>query len=300
MLDTGAAAAAVAEPPTLVRTVAAAEIASRWATARPERVRELRARDGRVGLTVDADPALGYLMRTPLDGRFLVSSDGLEVLCAPLARAARLWTTLLVGQLLPLAATLRGLEVFHASAVELDGGALLFSGPAGAGKTSLALRLVLGGARLIADDAVAVNAQGGGLRAHPAAAALGVRRGEEQRLDPQERERLGDPRRARGKIRYGVSPVPGPVPVEALFVLNRTWSGAEVTVRPLDPVDPFMLLGTTFNLSVRSPERLRRQLEVCARLAREVPVMALDVPPAVDAGALAGRVFAWAAGRMDT
>jgi hypothetical protein len=117
MLVPSVGAAAVAQPPTRVRRVATAEIASRWATARPSRARELRSREGSVLLSVDADLTHGYLMRTPIHGRFLVSGDGLEILCAPLARAASSWTALLIGQLLPLVATLRGLEVFHASAV---------------------------------------------------------------------------------------------------------------------------------------------------------------------------------------
>ena len=87
----------------------------------------------------------------------------------------------------------------------------------------------------------------------------------------------------------------GPVPVTALFVLRRLDSSSrEPIVRRLDPVDPFKLLASTFNLSVRTPERLQRQLDVCARLAAEVPVMALDAAPDVDAATLAASVLDWA------
>jgi HPr kinase/phosphorylase len=40
----------------------------------------------------------------------------------------------------------------HATAVAVDGGAVLLRGPPGSGKSDLALRLIDGGARLIADD----------------------------------------------------------------------------------------------------------------------------------------------------
>jgi len=40
----------------------------------------------------------------------------------------------------------------HATAVAIDGGAVLLRGPPGSGKSDLALRLIDGGARLIADD----------------------------------------------------------------------------------------------------------------------------------------------------
>ena len=40
----------------------------------------------------------------------------------------------------------------HATAVAIDGKAILLRGPSGAGKSDLALRLIDGGARLVADD----------------------------------------------------------------------------------------------------------------------------------------------------
>jgi HPr kinase/phosphorylase len=40
----------------------------------------------------------------------------------------------------------------HATAVAIDGAAILLRGPPGSGKSDLALRLIDGGARLIADD----------------------------------------------------------------------------------------------------------------------------------------------------
>ena len=40
----------------------------------------------------------------------------------------------------------------HATAVEIEGAAVLLRGPPGAGKSDLALRLIDGGARLVADD----------------------------------------------------------------------------------------------------------------------------------------------------
>jgi HPr kinase/phosphorylase len=42
----------------------------------------------------------------------------------------------------------------HATAIAIDGDAILLKGPSGAGKSDLALRLIDGGARLIADDQV--------------------------------------------------------------------------------------------------------------------------------------------------
>src|SRR5690554_7375476 len=48
----------------------------------------------------------------------------------------------------------------HASSVEIDGRGVLLRGPSGAGKSDLALRLIDGGARLIADDYTEIHVRG--------------------------------------------------------------------------------------------------------------------------------------------
>ena len=59
----------------------------------------------------------------------------------------------------------------------------------------------------------------------------------------------------------------------------------------LKAVDPGVLLGSTFNLSVRSPDRLLRHLEFCARIAAQVRVFRLLVRPGVDVVTLANEVL---------
>jgi serine kinase of HPr protein (carbohydrate metabolism regulator) len=51
----------------------------------------------------------------------------------------------------------------HATCVELAGAGVLLRGPSGSGKSDLALRLIDGGARLVADDRTIVLRQGGAL-----------------------------------------------------------------------------------------------------------------------------------------
>lgn len=48
----------------------------------------------------------------------------------------------------------------HASCVDLGGAAVILRGPSGAGKSDLALRLIDGGGRLVADDQVQLHASG--------------------------------------------------------------------------------------------------------------------------------------------
>ncbi len=55
------------------------------------------------------------------------------------------------------------MTLIHGTCVALDGVAVLLRGPSGNGKSDLALRLIDGGARLIADDQTLVETRGGRL-----------------------------------------------------------------------------------------------------------------------------------------
>jgi len=64
------------------------------------------------------------------------------------------------------------IDTVHASAIALDDSGLLILGPAGSGKSSLAIEMIAMGAELICDDMVALSAKGGAIYA---AAAPGAR-----------------------------------------------------------------------------------------------------------------------------
>lgn len=62
----------------------------------------------------------------------------------------------------------------HGTAIAIDGGAVLLRGPSGAGKSDLALRLIDGGARLVADDQVLLRRAGGQVLARAPASIAGL------------------------------------------------------------------------------------------------------------------------------
>jgi len=62
----------------------------------------------------------------------------------------------------------------HASCVELNQAGVVLLGPSGSGKSDLALRLIDGGARLVADDRLAVMRADEQLLGRPAAALAGL------------------------------------------------------------------------------------------------------------------------------
>jgi hypothetical protein len=266
------------------------ELARRWRAAAPncERVRELREGE-LVVLTVDLALPAGYLLQAPGIGRILIAPDGGELICDPAPDSSE-WVTLLPAQALPLAATLRGFEVLHAAGVVLGGRAVLLAGEPGAGKSSLAAALLRQGAGLLSDDAVALEQRGAALIAHPGVGLLHLRPAEHRRLSLRERGALGTETEFLDRRRYLPETSPSPVPFGELLLLERATPG--VPLERIEAVDPFALLASTFNLSVRTPERLARHLDVTVALAATERIYRLRVQPGTDATQLAEIVSA--------
>ena len=87
------------------------------------------------------------------------------------------------------------------------------------------------------------------------------------------------------KHRYVSDGAPEPAPLGGLFLLER--SAEQPAVERLAAVDPFELLASTFNLSVRTPARLQRQLDVVSAIATDGLAHRLRVQPGIDATRLA-------------
>jgi hypothetical protein len=244
-----------------------------------------RKPDGSVNFRIEHDPAAGYLLSGPQYGRHLLCPDGRQICCS----AHGEWQRFLIAQVLPFAALLHGIEVLHASAVALEHQAVALLGPSGAGKTSVALALCRQKGRFIADDVVALEPAGERLLVHPGTPLAGLDHAEasrlasagrppgEQVLAVNEREQL-----------LRVNGAEGPVPLAALFFIDRRIDGPR---RPrFEPTaDAGQLLGCTFNSVLRTPQRLRGLLEVCA-LAAQCRVERILAGPETDASQLAAAL----------
>ncbi|HVL33990.1 MAG TPA: helix-turn-helix domain-containing protein [Actinomycetota bacterium] len=173
-------------------------------------------------------------------------------------------------------------EGLHASAVEIDGRAIVITGDSGRGKSTLATALTLAGGTLLADDLVVVSVDDQGVPlVHPTttktwlapalAEALMGRNGFE-RLRPEKVAVGGD------GIAHGTKAVP-----MAAMVFVRYRDDAPEVSEPMESQEALWgFLGACFNLSVRTPERAQMQFDIATRVAQRVPVHVLRWKPAPD------------------
>jgi hypothetical protein len=241
--------------------------------------------DRQVNFQIESHPDAGYLIAGPEYGAHLLSSSGDRLRCFPEGQSDGAWQRLLVAQVLPFAALLHGLEVFHASGVVRDGEALAFLGPSRSGKTSLAQALCSRGAGFLADDVLALEIRDGELLANPGSPIAGVARSQEQQDSSPVEEVVAANDRERMVRTQGATE---PAWLSTLFFIDRRSDG------PASPhfaptANPQLLLAATFNFVLATPERLQRLLEVCA-LAAKLRVELVSTGPQTSASELVDAI----------
>jgi hypothetical protein len=263
---------------TSLEIVAEDDLGGEWPSREAASLVTRRFHNGSPMMTVDYHEKLGYRIWAVDHGTHIVSCDGYRIRSALPDPSNWHWQTLFFAQVLPLAAKLRGLGIFHASAVALDGRALAFFGASGTGKSSVAAHLVARGARFLADDVVAVEPTAGGVRAYPGAGLAGVDREELVSLGERGRERLGTVIGYRGKAYLEVEVIDESYPLCALYALERTTKPGEVRIEKTAPPDPRTLLAGAFITYVREARSLINHLDACARIANLVKMYRVEVP----------------------
>jgi hypothetical protein len=242
-------------------------------------------------MRIEHHPIAGYLVAAPGHGTHLVSSDGRSVWSALPNVPAWRWQRLLFAQVLPLAATLQGLELFHASAVALGDQVVGFVAASGTGKTSVAAHLMAGGAELVTDDVMTLEPREGEVRVHPGTGNFSVHGRELRAMSASGRERLGRPLGRSGKTYLARRPLARPLPLAAVYFLQRHGGPGRFSIEA-SPSDPRLLLSSAFIWYLRTPEYLRNHLDACARIAAAVPLFTVHIPNGVHAAAVAERIEA--------
>ncbi len=276
--------------------VGADALAAEWPDEEASTLRDLRDRSDRPLLTIEEHAEAGFRLDAPGYGRYLVARDGSRILCAPSDLPDWEWQAFLIGQVLPLAAVLHGLEAVHASAVALGDHVVGLVADSRGGKSSLAVNLIRRGAAFLADDVLALERAGDRILVHPGPTLASVRHAEADAIGPAALRRLGTVvGRDEHELRVAMEHEPRTLPLAALYFVEHANDEPDSAVRALEP-DPRLLLGSTFNGFVRTPARLVGQLDLYAQLARTVPTFGAIVSPAVDAYGLAGSIHVHALG----
>jgi hypothetical protein len=258
-------------PSTRIHSISAAGLEAAWGEA-GERVFEPEFPDGRTRFTVGRT-AEHYRLWLEDFGRYLITRDGRQIGCLPGEVTADMQERFLFAQALPVAATLQGLEVLHASAVCGPGGAAAFVGASGSGKTTLATRLVLDGAGFLTDDVLAVEVGPGGL-AHPGAPFMALRRDDAAVIDGAPGA-LGAVIGSSDKLHVARATPDRPVPLRAVYHLGR---GATLQIIPLGAETHHLVLGHAFVPYVMTPDRLRRHLQFAELVSTSVEQFELQTP----------------------
>ncbi len=204
----------------------------------------------------------------------------------PHPRAPRdLVAIVLAGPVLGGLAALGGEFLLHASAVERDGVALAIAGGTGAGKTTLAGLLVARGGRLVTDDVLGVRFDGAAPRGLLGTRTLRLREGAWNEWIATEIGRFETTADQRIGVRAphaSARPVLG-----AVVVPSVTDSATRPSLRRLAHAEALRrLLGSMHVIGWRDERPIRTWFAGIARVARELPVYAAELPatpPSADA-----------------
>jgi len=167
--------------------------------------------------------------------------EGREIVVEPLGGSAADITTFLLGSVLAACLQQRGIFTLHASAIETEAGAVLFAGDSGAGKSTLAATFVAHGYRMLADDVLGIEVEGGLPVAVAAFPALRLWEAAVEKLKWQARPSA----RVRSGLDKYVVPVErfcaSPLPVFAVFAL-RTNNRDAIEINALPSGTAFEIL----------------------------------------------------------
>ena len=223
----------------------------------------------------------GHVFRFPGLCDFELSADGDLVTCLPGPECSDgLLQVLLAGAVTALLHTLRGRAVLHASAVELDGVTVAVTGRSGAGKSTVAAMLCSAGARLVADDVLALE--------RDAERAWSTGLTHEVRLRPRATTvtelfspPLPEPRgTADGRLAIAPPQASSEENPVSVVLLPRPAPGTTtVSLETVDPVAAFVRLAANARIPGLVPSPLARAyFETASLLAATTPVALAHVP----------------------
>lgn len=198
-------------------------------------------------------------------GRFTIDRHGERITFEPDSEDLNGFSEIFLGPSLILALALHGVWCMHASAVAIDGKALVFLGTSGAGKSTLARALPTtssGGFRCAADDVVPVRLDNVSLTT---AGARALPRFPQLKYPPN---------------RQPGADMPPSLPLGGIYILDTDDSNADgVVIEPIKGYEAVLtLVRHTHSARLFSQDLLRRHFDFCAQLVSRAPVRRLAYP----------------------
>lgn len=211
-------------------------------------------------------------------GRFLVR-EGREVLVDADADATEEdLQPFLTGPILAVLLHQRGSFVLHSSSVVIDGGAVVFLGNKGDGKSTLAAHLQVRGHQLISDDLVPIGFEGSSVITSPGFPRVklfddSIVAAGEQPSDFPVIHRFVDKR----SFRFAETFPTAPYKIRAIYVLSEAEA---VGLEELNPTTAFIEVtkNSFLNRFLAAMNSQRSHFEQCHRLVTSVPVRKLSRP----------------------
>jgi hypothetical protein len=210
-----------------------------------------------------------------------VVRDGREVVIAPqMAPDAPDIGVFLLGSVIGILCHQRGELPLHASCVEIDGRAVVFSGLSGTGKSTLAAAMVALGTRMLADDVAVATRADDGFRIMPSFP------GQKLWRDALTALRLPAGRKLRStgdaekfEHRVGDAFCPDPRPLALMCHLYRERDAAALPALYADRFRALLAANeSVYRLSIGQALNGQRMFDSVAALAKTVPQLALPVP----------------------
>lgn len=223
-----------------------------------------------------------YLLRFPDLADFAVAMDTLEVSCHPAPGVMRGTVEhLYLNQVLPLVLSARGRQVYHASAVAIEGAAVAFLGESGRGKSTLAAAFAVAGTPFLTDDGLVLEHEAGSFHALPSHPSIRLWADSERALVPAGAERAPEVEytsKARFLAGAALNFCEQPVPLQRAFFLGDG-SAQRLRIEPMRPQAAMLeLVQNSFILDYQAHARLGSHFEAAASLANQPIHFRLDYP----------------------
>ena len=249
----------------------------------------------------------GYLLRFPGLADFHVSAEGSRVRCWPMLNVSDpTLNHLYLNQVFPLILSRQGKLVFHASAVEFEGGAIAFVAASGRGKSTLAASFAISGYRFLSDDGLVVEPTGDGYQILPSHPSIRLW-GDSGKVLLDRHAKTAPPLPFTSKTRFlaGVQ-LPHcdqPLPLRKVYFLGEECSEG-ISFRRLSEADAFVeWVKHSFLLDVEDRPMQGDHFDRVATLATQIRCYHLDYPrrfehlsclqPAIEKHAKCDEVGTW-------